>query len=93
MGVRAVLVGRLIQRGDGLSISAELADAQDKSHLWGEQYSRKLVDVLVLQEEISKEISEKLRLRLDAEEKKRLTKRYTENTQAYQLYLKGRYYW
>ena len=93
LGVHAVLVGRLVQRGDGLSISAELVDARDKSHIWGEQYSRKLVDVLMVQEEISKEISEKLRLRLSGEERKRLSKRFTKNTEAYQDYLRGRYYW
>ena len=59
---------------------------------WGEQYRRKLTDIFELEEEISREISGKLRLRLSGEEKKRLVKRYTENTEAYHLYLKGRYY-
>src|SRR5205085_11377536 len=93
LGVRGVLTGRVVQRGDDLSISAELMDARDNSHIWGEQYRRKLTDLLVLQEQIAKEMSEKLRLKLNGEEQKRLTKSYTENTEAFQLYLKGRYYW
>src|SRR5205085_9877355 len=88
-----VLTGRGGQRGDGLSISAELIDVRNNHQLWGEQYNRKLPDILAVQEEISTEISEKLRFKLTGEEKKRLTKRYTQNTEAYQLYLKGRYHW
>ncbi len=93
LGVRAILLGRVTQRGDNLSISAELVDARDNSRIWGEQYNRKLSDILQVQEEISREISGKLRLRLTGEEQERVTKRYTENTEAYQLYLKGRYFW
>ena len=93
LGVRAVLVGRLVQRGDGLSIGVELVDSRDKSHIWGEQYSRKFADVLRIQQELSGEISEKLRLRLSGEEKQRLAKRFTESSEAYQDYLHGRYYW
>ncbi|MEK6324039.1 MAG: protein kinase [Acidobacteriota bacterium] len=90
--VQAVLTGRIIQRGDGLSISAELMDARDNSHIWGEQYNRKLADLLTVQQEISREISEKLRIRLTSEEQRRVAKRYTDNVEAYQLYLKGRYH-
>ncbi|HXM79717.1 MAG TPA: protein kinase, partial [Thermoanaerobaculia bacterium] len=93
LGVRAVLTGRIVQRGDALSISAELVDARDDTHLWGEHYNRRLSDILAVQEEIARDISGKLRLRLTGEEKKRLTKRYTENAEAYGLYLKGRYHW
>ena len=93
LGVRAVLVGRLVQRGDGLSIGAELVDSRDKSHIWGEQYNRKFADVLSIQQELSREISEKLRLQLSGEEKQRLSKRFTENNEAYQHYLRGRYHW
>ncbi len=93
LGVRAVLTGRIVQRGDALSIRAELVDARDDTHLWGEQYNRRLSDILAVQEEIAKDISGKLRQRLTGEEKKRLTKRYTENAEAYGLYLKGRYHW
>jgi serine/threonine protein kinase/tetratricopeptide (TPR) repeat protein len=93
LGVRAVLTGKLVQRGDTLSIQTELIDVEEASQLWGAQYNRKLADILAVQEEISREISEKLRIRLSGEERKQLTRRYTENTEAYQLYLKGRYYW
>jgi eukaryotic-like serine/threonine-protein kinase len=91
--VRAVLTGRVVQRGDGLSISLELVDAQDNRQLWGEQYNRRLADILQLQTEISREVSEKLRLKLTGEEQKRLAKPYTENPEAYQFYLKGRFHW
>ncbi len=92
LGVRAVLMGRLIQRGDDLSISVELVDVRDNKHLWGEQYNRKLADLTGVPTEIAQDITEKLRLRLSGEEKKRLAKRYTENGDAYQLYLMGRSY-
>ena len=85
LGVRAVLTGRVVQRGDGLTISVELVDASDNSHIWGQPYNRKFADALLVQEEISKDISDKLRLELSGEERKKL--------EAYQLYLKGRYYW
>lgn len=93
LGVRAVLTGRVLQRGELLIIKAEMADAEDGSHLWGEQYSRRLSDIFTIEEEISREISEKLRLKLSGAEKKQLAKRYTENSEAYQLYLKGRFHW
>ena len=91
--VQAVLTGRVVQRGDDLSISVELIDVRNNSQLWGESYNKKRRDLLAIQEEISTEISEKLRFRLTGEERKRLTKRYTDNTEAYQLYLLGRYHW
>jgi serine/threonine-protein kinase len=93
LGVRAVLTGRMFQRGDTLIIKVELVDTSDGSHLWGEQYNRKLADIFSIEEEISSVISEKLRLKLDSTQKKKLARRHTENTAAYQLYLKGRYYW
>src|SRR5262249_47633493 len=93
LGVRAVLAGRLLQRGDTLVVQTELVDVDRGSQLWGEQYNHKLADIFAVQEDISREISEKLRLRLTSEETTRLAKRPTENTEAYQLYLKGRYHW
>jgi eukaryotic-like serine/threonine-protein kinase len=93
LNVQAVVTGKVMERGDVLSVSAELADARDNSHIWGEQYNRRLSDILAVQEEISREISQNLRLRLSGEEQKRLTKRYTDNTEAYRLYLRGRYHW
>ena len=92
LGVRAVLTGRVLQHGEMLVIKTELIDIAQESQLWGEQYRRKLTDIFALEEEISQEISEKLRLRLSGEEKQRLVKRYTDNTEAYHLYLKGRYF-
>ena len=91
--VRAVLSGRLLQQGDTLIVRTELMDVSNGSQLWGGQYSRKASDVFALQEDLSREISEKLRLRLTPEERQRLTKRHTENANAYQLYLKGKYHW
>lgn len=92
LNVRAVFAGRVFQHGNSLVIKTELIDVEQESQLWGEQYRRKMTDIFELEEDISREISGKLRLRLSGEEKKRLVKRYTENTEAYQLYLKGRYY-
>ncbi|HEV8131088.1 MAG TPA: protein kinase [Acidobacteriota bacterium] len=93
LAVQAVLTGRVIQRADALSISIELIDTKSNNHIWGEQYNRKLADLLSLQEDISKEVTEKLRLRLTGQQKEALVKRYPQNTEAYRLYLKGRYYW
>jgi serine/threonine protein kinase/Tfp pilus assembly protein PilF len=93
LGVRAIFKGRLTQRGDTLAISAELIDAQNDNHIWGQQYNRKFTEILALQDEIVKEITATLRLRLTGEEEKRLAKRYTANPEAYQDYLKGRYWW
>lgn len=91
LGVRAVLLGRVTQRGDNLQISTELVDVSNNSHLWGEQYTRKMSDILNLQEDIARQISSNLRLRLSGDEMRKLAKRYTENTDAYQLYLKGNF--
>jgi Predicted integral membrane protein len=92
LGVRAVLTGRMLQRGDDLIVSAELVDVRDNKQLWGEQYSRKTADALVVQQEIAREISEKLQPKLSGEEQRQVAKRETTNPEAYQLYLKGRHY-
>jgi len=91
--VQAVLTGRVVERDGALNIQADLINVDDGSQLWGRQYSRKFSDILGLQEEIAREVSGKLGLKPTAEQQKRLAKRSTENTEAYQLYLKGRYYW
>jgi serine/threonine-protein kinase len=91
--VKAVLTGRVVERGDALSISAELVDVRNNSHLWGGQYGGKASDILSVQEEIARQISDNLRVRLTGEEKSRLAKRATDDNEAYQLYLKGRFYW
>jgi pentatricopeptide repeat protein len=93
LGVGAVLMGTVDQIGDNLVIKTELIDVSDGSQLWGEQYNRKISDLIAVQQEIAWKISKKLRLRLTGEEEKRITKHYTDNTEAYQLYLKGRYFW
>jgi serine/threonine-protein kinase len=92
LGVQAILTGRVVQHGDDVTISAELVDVNNNSRLWGEQYNRKLADLLTIQSEISQQISERLRLRPVGEDQKRLAKHYTDNTEAYQLYLRGRYF-
>jgi eukaryotic-like serine/threonine-protein kinase len=90
--VRAVLAGRTVQRGELLSISAELVDSRDGTQIWGQRYDRRLADLFSVQEEITREITEKLRLRLTGDEQKQLSKRYNANAEAYQSFLKGRYY-
>jgi serine/threonine protein kinase/tetratricopeptide (TPR) repeat protein len=92
LGVRAVLKGRVMQRGDDLEISAELVDARDDSHIWGQQYSRKASDIFALQGELAKEMTSMLRTRLTGDDEKRLAKSYTANPEAYQDYLKGLYW-
>ncbi len=93
LGVRAVFKGRVMQRGDDLEISAELVDARDNSHIWGQQYSRKSSDIFALQGELAKEMTSMLRVRLTGEDEKQMMKSYTANPEAYQDYLKGRYWW
>jgi len=92
LGVRAVVVGRVLQRGENLTISAELVDARENKQLWGQQYHRKLADVFAVQEEIAKEISEKLRLKLSGAERQQLAKRPTGNLKAFQYYTQGQAY-
>src|SRR5215472_13641280 len=91
LGVDALVTGRVAQRGDDLSVSAELVDAREDKQLWGEQYSRKVADVVSVQREIATAISGNLRVRLTEEEKSRLARSRATNPEAYQLYLKGRY--
>src|SRR5438128_2420356 len=92
LGVEALVMGRVIQRGDDLSVSAELVDAREDKQLWGEQYSRKLADIHSVQQEIATAVSGNLRVRLTSEEKTRLNKSSATNPEAYELYLKGRYH-
>ena len=93
LGVSAVMNGRIAQRGDSLAISVELIDARNNKLIWGEQYDRKMSDLLATQREIATTVTQKLQLKLAGDDTKGVTKRYTENTEAYQLYLKGRFYW
>ena len=93
LGVHAVLTGRVLQLSDSLVIGAELVRVADGSQLWGEHFNRPPGDIFAVQEEIARQISEKLQMQLSGEEKRRLAKRHTQNPEAYQLYLKGRYHW
>ena len=89
--VKGVLTGRLVQQGDNLFLSAELVRASDNSHVWGEEYRRKVSDILPLQAELARTITEKLRLRLSSEQQQRLLKQGTQNPEAYALYVRGRH--
>jgi tetratricopeptide (TPR) repeat protein len=91
--VRAVLTGRLVRRGDEFAISAELVDVRGNRQIWGSHYTRKVDDILAIEEEISHEISEKLRLQMTGADKKRLNRRPTVDPAAFQLYMQGRYQW
>ena len=90
--VQAVLTGSITQRGDDLTVNVELDDVRNGKQLWGERYNRKLADLLAVQNEIAREVSQLLRSQLSAEDQQKLTKGSTDNPEAYQLYLKGKYY-
>jgi serine/threonine protein kinase/Tfp pilus assembly protein PilF len=93
LGVAAVLTGRVAQRQDALVISAELVDVENGWQLWGDQYRRKSADIFAIEEDIAREISENLRLKLAPEKNNAFSRRYTDNVEAYHLYLKGRFHW
>ncbi|HKR61682.1 MAG TPA: winged helix-turn-helix domain-containing protein [Pyrinomonadaceae bacterium] len=93
LGVQAVLTGRVAQRDDDLIVSVELIDARDRTQIWGERYSRKAADIQSIEKEITRAISEKLRLRLTGVQEQQLTKRRTQNSEAYELYLTGIFYY
>ncbi len=92
LGVRAVLAGRMMQRGEDLIVSVELVDVDRQAQLWGARYNKKMTDLVTLQEELTTEISEKLRLQLTGEEKKKLRKRPTQNNEAFRLVLQAQPY-
>lgn len=91
--VGAVLMGRLVKLNDRLIIKTELVDVADGSQLWGAEYNKSLSDILLVQDEISRTISSKLELRLTGADEQNLAKRFTTDAEAYELYLKGRYFW
>jgi len=93
LGVSAILMGKIRKAGEGVTINVELVKAKDGSLIWSQPYKQGLADVFVLQEDISRGISEKLGLNFSKQEKERLAKRSTDNAEAYQAYLKGRFYW
>jgi len=93
LGVDAVMSGRLTQRGDDLLISVDLVDVKNKKTIWGEQFQRKMSDLLATQSEIASAIADKLQLRLSGNDSQGMAKQITSNNEAYQLYLQGRYFW
>src|SRR5262249_3800766 len=93
LGVNVVLTGRAGLRGDTLVIQVDLIDVVTGSQIWGEKYNREFSNIFAMQEEIAREISERLSLRLTGEQRQLLSKRYTQNTEAYKLYMKGLYHW
>ena len=93
LNVEALLLGQVVQRGDDLIINVELVRTTDGSYLWGARFNRKVEDILTVQQDITREISESLRLSVTGEEQRQVARRSTENPEAYQLYLRGRYFW
>jgi serine/threonine protein kinase/tetratricopeptide (TPR) repeat protein len=93
LGVTGVLTGRVLRHGEDLQISVELMDARDKTQVWGAQYNRRATDLLAVQQEIAQEISRNLRLKLSSAEQGRVGNLHTSDAEAYELYLKGRFYW
>ena len=93
LAVRAVLAGTLARHGEDVRVQAELIDVSNGSELWGEQYNRKLSDIAAVQQEVVRDISDKLKLRLSGEDRDRLRRRTSESWEAYDLYLRGRYHW
>ena len=93
LGVRVVVLGRINKRGDSLSVQTELIDVAREAQLWGQQYDRKMSDLVSLQQQISQQLAASLRLKLTSEDRSRLAKASTEKPEAYQAYLKGRYFW
>ena len=93
LGVSALVSGRVVPRGDSIEVSAELSEVRDNTEIWGQHYSGRSADIISLQQQIAGDIAEKLRSQLSSSEKQQVTNQGTKNAEAYELYLKGRYYW
>jgi serine/threonine protein kinase len=93
LGVSALVSGRVVPRGDSIEVSAELTDVRDSTVIWGQHYSGKSADIISLQQQITGDIAERLRSKISTSEKQQVTKQGTQNPEAYELYLKGRYSW
>jgi TolB-like protein/Tfp pilus assembly protein PilF len=93
LGVQAIITGRVLQRGDSLTLNMEMVDASTGNQIWGDQYNRKITDIVTLQSDIARDVSNKLRARLSGADERKIVKAYTANPEAYQLYLQGRYFW
>jgi tetratricopeptide (TPR) repeat protein len=93
LSVDVLLTGRVVQHGDRIQVSADLTNVRDNTEIWGEHYERKASDILSLQEQIAGDVAGKLRSKLSGDQKQHVSKQGTQNPEAYQLYVKGRYYW
>jgi serine/threonine protein kinase len=93
LGVSALVSGRVLPHEDGIEVSAEITDVRDNTEIWGQHYSGKSTEIISLEQQIARDIAEKLRSELSPLEKQQVAKQGTQNPEAYELYLKGRYYW
>jgi serine/threonine protein kinase/tetratricopeptide (TPR) repeat protein len=93
LDVRSVVTGRVEQRGDMLTVGVELVDTATQSQVWGGRYQRRVADIFEMQEQIAHQIAETLRVKLSGQDRRRMARRFTHNVEAYQLYLRGRYFW
>ena len=93
LSAQAILNGRLLQRGNDLVLYLSLIDARNSNQIWGEEYNLKLTDLVSLQKEITRDVSNKLQARLPGVGRQKVTKDYTQNAEAYDSYLRGRYFW
>jgi TolB-like protein/Tfp pilus assembly protein PilF len=93
LGVQAILTGRIMQRGDQLTLSVELIDGQTENTIWGNKYERKGSELVALQSEVARDVSAKLKSKLSGADAAKVEKKYTADPEAYQLYLKGRFAW
>src|SRR5438132_6859319 len=93
LGVSALVSGRVVPRGDSIEVSAELTDVRDNTEIWGQHYSLKSANIVGLPQQIAGDIAEKLRSKLRSSERQQVTKQGTQNPEAYEVYLKGRYSW
>lgn len=93
LGVSALVSGRVTPHGDNVEVSAEITEVRDNTEIWGQHYSGKRTQIISLQEQMASDIAEKLRSKLSPSEKQQVAKQGTQNPEAYELYLRGRYYW
>lgn len=93
LGVAVLVTGRVLSQGDDIEVNAELTDVRDNTEIWGQQYNGKSADIISLQQQIAGDIAEKLRSKLSPAEKQQVTRQATQNPEAYELYLRGRYAW
>jgi len=93
LGVDSLVSGRVVQRGDSVVVSVELIDARDGNHIWGERYSRPVSEISAIERDLSRQISERLQIRLTGEDQSRMNRRASVDPEAYRLYLQGRHEW